>query len=101
MTDFETDMMRRLASGEIQPTLAFINFLWAIGLLVVSYAIQLLTTPKQDKPKKAVLEDFDYPQFEENTPQPIYFGDNWSPDFFVAWYGNLRTSAIKSGGGKK
>lgn len=77
------------------------NFLWAIGMLIASFAIQLLITPKPAAPKKASLQDFDFPQFDEGTPHTIYFGDNWSPDFFVAWYGNLRTSAVKSGGNKK
>jgi hypothetical protein len=101
MSDLETEWMLKIASGEIQPTLAFINFLWALGMLVVSFAIQMLVTPKAEKPTKATIQDFDYPQFEESTPQAVYFGDNWSPDFFVSWYGNLRTSAIKSSGGKK
>ncbi len=81
--------------------MAFANFLWAIALLVVSTAIQMLITPKAQKPESATLKDFDYPQFEEGTPQPIIFGDCWNQDFFVSWYGNLRTSAIKSSGGKK
>ncbi len=101
MSDWRLDVVGKLASGEIKPVLAFANFLWALGMLVASYAIQLLITPKQDAPKKATLEDFEYPQFEEGTPQTVYFGDNWSPDFFVGWYGNLRTSAVKSSGEKK
>lgn len=101
MSEFEREMIAKLASGELQPVYAFANFLWAIGMLIASFAIQMLTTPKQDKPKKATLEDFDYPQFEEGTPQPIYFGDCNVPDFLVGWYGNLRTSAVKSSGGKK
>ena len=77
------------------------SFLWAIAMLVVSTAAQMLITPKAQKPEKATLKDFDFPQFEEGTPQPVIFGDCWTQDFFVAWYGNLRTSAIKSSGGKK
>lgn len=77
------------------------DLLWGIGLMLASALLQALLTPKAGKPKAASLEDFDFPQFEEGTPQPIYFGDNWCPDFFVAWYGNLRNSPIKSSGGKK
>jgi hypothetical protein len=101
MSDFEQEMIAKLASGEVKVVMAFANFLWGLAFLIAGYAIQMLLTPKQDAPKKASLEDFDYPQFEEGTPQTVYFGDCWSPDFFVGWYGNLRTSAIKSDGGKK
>ena len=77
------------------------NFLWAIFLLLASYAIQMLTTTKASTPDKATLSDFDFPQFDEGTPQAVYFGDNWSPDFFVAWYGNLRTTEVTSSSSKK
>ncbi|WP_150523846.1 hypothetical protein [Roseibium sediminis] len=78
------------------------NFIWAIAMLVASYAIQLLLAPKQKAPDAATFEDFDFPQFEEGTPEAVYFGDCNAPDFFVVWYGNFRTSPIKvKGGGKK
>lgn len=76
------------------------NFLWAIGMLIVSYAIQILITPKPEAPKAAAFEDFDFPQMEDGTPQAIVFGDVWSPDWTVLWYGNYRTSKIKASGGK-
>lgn len=91
----------KLAAGEIKTVLAFINFLWAIGMLVASYTIQALLTPKPTKPKPAGFEEFDFPQIEEGTPQCVVFGDVWIPDWQVLWYGNYRTSAVKSKGGKK
>ena len=97
----EQELIRKLATGEIQPVLAFINFLWGIGVLIASYAIQVLLTPKTESQKPASLDDFDFPQFEEGTPQSVVFGDVWTEDQFILWYGNLRTSAIKSSGGKK
>lgn len=77
------------------------NFIWAVGMLVASYFIQTLIAPKPETPKPATLEDFDLPQVEEGTAQAVIFGDVWCPDWHVLWYGNLRTSAIKSKGGKK
>ncbi|AEG53119.1 hypothetical protein [Sinorhizobium meliloti] len=77
------------------------NFLWAIGLLIASYAIQMLTTPKTKPQKPASLSDFDFPQFEEGTPQCVFFGDNWTEDHFILWYGNMRTSAVKTKSSKK
>lgn len=76
-------------------------FLIAIALLVVSYTITALTTPKADKPKPALLSEFDFPQVDEGTPQSVIFGDCWTEDWVVLWYGNYRTTAIKSNGSKK
>lgn len=77
------------------------NFLWAIGMLVASYFISSLIQPKVETPKPSTIDDFDFPQVEEGTPQCVVFGDVWITDWFVLWFGKLRTSAIKSKGGKK
>ena len=75
------------------------NFIFAIAALVVSYL--LTPKPKVETPKPATLDEFDFPQIEEGTPQCVIFGDVWIPDWCVLWFGNMRTSAIKSKGGKK
>lgn len=72
----------------------------AIGLLVVSYAVQALTM-KRPKPKTTTLDDFDVPQIEEGTPQAVVFGDVWLEGWQVLWYGNYRTTKISAKGGKK
>lgn len=77
------------------------NFVWAIAMMIASYAIQALMAPKSVQPKPAALEDFDFPQVDEGTPQSIVFGDVWISDWHVLWYGNMRTTAVKSDGGKK
>lgn len=77
------------------------NFLFAIALLVVSYVIQVAITPKPEVPKAASIDEFDLPQMEEGTPQAVVFGDVWTPDWLVLWYGDLRTSPLRAGGGKK
>ncbi|SON54313.1 hypothetical protein HDIA_0772 [Hartmannibacter diazotrophicus] len=77
------------------------QFIWGIVLLLTSAVLQVLTTPKQQSQPPATLADFDFPQFDEGTPQTVYFGEEWADDFFVLWYGNLRNSPIKSSGGKK
>jgi hypothetical protein len=76
-------------------------WLWAIGLLIASWLLQAIITPKPTKPKPAAFDEFDFPQVEDGTPQAIVFGDVWSPDWLVLWYGNYRTSPIKSSGNKK
>ncbi len=77
------------------------NFLWAIGMLIASFAIQVLLTPKAVKPKPASLDEFDFPQIEEGTPQSVIFGDVWVKDWHVLWFGNLRTSSVRSESAKK
>ena len=77
------------------------QFIFAIALMVASYAIQSLITPKPQKPAPAALDDFDFPQVEEGTPQAVIFGDVWIEDWTVLWFGNMRTSPIRSKAGKK
>lgn len=76
--------------------------LFAIALLflVVAYVIQsfLMKTPKV---KPTSLEDIEFPQHEEGTPEAVFFGDGWTEGPQVLWYGNYRTIKIKSGGGGK
>ena len=72
---------------------------WALVFLVVSTAIQaILVKPVNQKP--AALEDFDFPQADEGTPQAVFFGDCWTEGWMVLWYGNMRTTKIKSKGKK-
>lgn len=81
------------------------NFVWAIALLIISYAITALTAkkPTVTNAQPASFEDFKLPQHDEGTPQPVVFGDCWIEDWMVLYYGNLKSEAIrtKSGGGKK
>lgn len=76
--------------------------LWAIALifLVVAFIIQSFLV-KRPSVKPAALEDFDFPQHEEGTPQAVIFGDVWTDGPQILWYGNYRTIKIKSKGGKK
>lgn len=76
------------------------QFLYALALFAASYLLSALTAPKVQGPKAAAFEDFNFPQWEEGTPQPVLFGDCWTEDWTVCWYGNLKSQAIK-GGGKK
>jgi hypothetical protein len=81
------------------------NFIWALALLIISYTITALTAkkPQTDIVKPATFEDFQFPQHEEGTPQPVIFGDVWIEDWMVLYYGNLSSQAIrtKTAGGKK
>jgi hypothetical protein len=79
------------------------NFVFAIALLIISYAITALLTPrpKNNDAKAATLKDFSFPVPDEGAAQAIVFGDCWTQDWQVLWFGNLRSEEIRSGGGGK
>lgn len=78
-----------------------VSLIWAVGLLVASYAITSLTARRPPNAKPVALTDFEFPQAAEGTPQAIIFGDCWTNDWMVLWYGNYQTQAIRKKGGKK
>jgi hypothetical protein len=72
------------------------QLLFAIALLVVSYAITALTTKKPKDAKPARLSEF------QGTAEAVVFGECWSGDWMVLYYGNLSTEAIRAkSSGKK
>jgi hypothetical protein len=76
----------------------------AIVVALVMMAASLLISSmlvKHNSVKPAVLEDFDFPQVEEGTPQAVLFGQCWTPGWQVLWYGQLATTKIKSDASKK
>lgn len=72
-----------------------------LAIWVVSYFIAVASQPKPAKPKPALQEDFQFPQYDDGTPQAVIFGDVWTQDWMVLGVGNYRTQAIKQKGGKK
>lgn len=70
-------------------------------LLVVSYIVSAALAPKPPKPTPAALNDFDIPLAEQGRPIPVVFGTMLLTGANVMWYGDLRTTPIKSKGGKK
>ncbi len=70
-------------------------FAIAFALMIVSYIITSMMM-KTTKAKPAALEDWDFPQSDDGTPQAIFFGDVWATGPMVIWYGNYRTIKIKS-----
>lgn len=74
-------------------------FAWALVFLVASTAIQALLVKPQNAAASSI-SDFDFPQADEGTPQAVFFGDCWTEGWFVLWYGNYRTTKIKSKGKK-
>jgi hypothetical protein len=73
----------------------------AFIVLVVSAVISVALAPKPQQPKPAALEDFDVPVAEEGRPIPVVFGTVTLTGANVLWYGDLRTTPIRTKGGKK
>lgn len=73
-------------------------FIYAIVMLVVSYAITLSMMPKPEKP---IAGQLDVPTAEIGGNIPVCFGENVMKQSNVIWYGDPGTSPIKAKGGKK
>ena len=71
----------------------------AIAMLVVSLVITAMLLKRQTV-KPAALDEWEFPQSDEGTPQPVVFGDVWLEGPMVMWFGNYRIIKIKSGGKK-
>ena len=77
-------------------------YTWAyIAIMVISAYVSYKNRPKATTPKAAAFADFEFPQFEEGTPQCVIFGDCHGEDWMVGGLGNYRTQPIKTKGGKK
>lgn len=75
---------------------------WAyLAIVAISAYLSYKNRPKTVVPKPVAFEDFEFPQFEEGTPQCVFFGDNWTQDWMVLSFGNYRVEPIKTKGGKK
>lgn len=82
-------------------TYAIVMLVVAFVLMAVSYAITASMARRQPAKKPAAMEEFDFPVAEEGTAQSVVFGDVWTPDWMVLWYGDYSVEAIKKKGGKK
>lgn len=74
---------------------------WVAIALVASYVITAVAAKRPPEQRRATLDDFDVPQIDDGTPQPVVFGEGWLEGWQVLWYGNYRTTKIKAKGGKK
>lgn len=72
-----------------------------IALFVAALVVSFVTTPKKQSQKPPGVNEIQAPVAEENLEIPVLFGtrDLGGPN--VIWYGDLKTVAIKSKGGKK
>ncbi len=75
-------------------------FIAYLAIMVVSAMLASALAPKPPEPKPGSLADLDVPVADENKALPVVFGTVTIKDPNVVWYGNLRTSKIKSRSGK-
>lgn len=71
---------------------------WQIVFWIVSTVISYLLQPK---PKAPTPGKFDVPTTEEGAPIGVLYGSAWITASVIAWWGDTRTTPIKSKGGKK
>lgn len=72
-----------------------------IAILIVSLVVSYALAPKQTIPPPAALVDFSVPTAEEGRPIPVVLGEEIITGSNVLHYGDLRSTPIKSKGGKK
>lgn len=73
---------------------------WQIIIMVVMMIVSTILTivlnktPKTPDATPSTIEDFQFPQIAEGTPQTVVFGDVWLKGWQVLWYGNLTVEDI-------
>ena len=77
----------------------FWNIIAWVVLTLVSAA--LAPKPKPENAQPGTIGDKDVPTASESTPIPVVFGTVLLQQPNVVWWGDVKTTAIKSGGGGK
>lgn len=72
-----------------------------LGMLLIASLVMALLAPKPQAPKPQTLDDAQVPSAEEGKDISVVFGTVWKKSPNVSWYGDLRTTPIKTKGGKK
>ena len=76
-------------------------FWYYVGTVVISYAVAVITAPSVESPKPVGIDEIEVNTAEEGSPILAVFGKPWIKSANCVWYGDLRTTKIKSKGGKK
>lgn len=74
---------------------------WLVALFVGTLLFSVMTAPKPQNAKPAGFSDITAPTAEEGREIAVLFGTRDFNGPNVVWYGDLKTVAIKSKGGKK
>jgi len=75
--------------------------MWAFAAqVVISLVLTALFSSSPDAPDAATLEDFDAPMVGKGDSYAVIFGTFLLKSANVLWYGDLRTTEVKTSGGK-
>lgn len=80
--------------------MVFMSLLYALVMMVISYAIQMILMPRPEN-NDAVVGDMDIPTAEDGKTIPVVFGTILLKDSNIIDYFDAQAEAIKSDGGKK
>lgn len=69
-----------------------------LAWIVIAYIVASALAPKPPSPDRPVLDDIEAPTADEGRPIPVVFGSVKVTGPNVIWYGDLKTTKIKSGG---
>lgn len=72
------------------------EWVYVIALIAAVFIAQAMAPKIKSKP--AAFEDFEFPQFEEGSPQEVWFGDVWTESWMVLGTGNFTTRKIRKDG---
>ncbi|MEM8493220.1 MAG: hypothetical protein AAF756_20575 [Pseudomonadota bacterium] len=72
-----------------------------IAGLILNLFTSIIFRPKTQAQPPAGLDEIQVPTAEEGREIPVLFGCRYLAGPNVVWYGDLRTTAIKSKSGKK
>lgn len=75
------------------------QLLYALVVMIISYAIQSFTAPRINN--APVQQMGDVPTASEGDPIPVVFGTVTLKQPNIIWYGDPSTSPIRSQSGKK
>lgn len=74
---------------------------WFFAAFIVGLVVSFALAPKPQTQKPAGLADITAPTAQEGLEIAVLFGTRDFNGPNIVWYGDLRTVAIKSKGGKK
>jgi hypothetical protein len=67
----------------------------ALLILLASVVITAALAKKPEPPKPEDINQINFPQSDEGTPQAVIFGECWTGDWMVLAYGNYRTQEVR------
>ena len=76
------------------------DFFTAFALFLVSTAIQILISPKQ-KNQTPQAGNLEVPSVEEGQVMPVIFGTVMQKSPLIIWFGDKKTTKIKTKSSKK